>query len=242
MNRDSFSIQNKIVVCDPVLTEYLKETYSGDSWVYERMRDSGDTRCLRGRIPVFAGDLDGLKTVVKRHVHGGFLAGLTGDRFISPSRILNSMKAADFLRDNGIRTPGYRFIAWERTGLFIRMESGVAFEHDAIDASDFFFARDTHPDKARTSAIQLGKFVRSLHALHFRHPDMNLMNFLIRAGGKIILVDLDKSKPPVKKLSRRGREWNMKRLIRSIRKQGRARDPEYVRHLIDGVWEGYKTP
>nr|HPQ42355.1 hypothetical protein [bacterium] len=174
MKRVRRVIRGKNVICHPALTGFLENTYTCGQWVYDRVKQSGNAIYLRGRIPVLAGNLEGMPTVIKRHVHGGLLARLTGDRFLSANRVTGALNASDMLIQNNIATPEYRFVTWERSGIWVRMESGVAYAHDAVDASDFFFGsnRENGFVNFEDMAQSLGRFVYRLHRTGYRHPDL----------------------------------------------------------------------
>jgi len=159
--------------------------------------------------------------LVKRITHGGILAPITRDIFLSSKRLTNTLEAADFLKKHDINTPEMVFIAWELTKTGYRCESGVDYIPDSIDASDYFFENDClTTENSEMTANNIGRFVRQLHQIDFLHPDLNLMNFLITNKSEIYLLDLDKASPPSKSLSESQKQKNLARLIRSVRKQG----------------------
>jgi tRNA A-37 threonylcarbamoyl transferase component Bud32 len=222
--RTEFRLGPLTCVCRPSLEPSLRRAYAVAPWVYEALRHAPNAELLRGRRPVVAGRLEnGIAVVVKRLHHGGLLARLTGDRFLTKRRLVTSEAVADFLAARGVATPDVLFAAWRRSGPFVRGELGFERVDGGIDAADFLFARPGGlPLGWRERVSAIGRLVARLHALGVRHGDLNLMNFYLLDTGEVMILDLDKADLRPGSLPEGARRRNLARLERSVRKQGAA--------------------
>jgi hypothetical protein len=224
--RTEFNLGALTCVCRPHLEQPLRRVYAEAPWAYEALRRAPGAELLRGRRPVVAGLLgDGTAVVIKRLHHGGLLAGLTGDRFLTPRRLRTGVTAADFLAANGVATPDVLFASWRRSGLFVRGELGFERVSGGVDAADFLFARPgVLPEGWRGRVGAIGRLVARLHELGVRHGDLNLMNLYLPGGDDVMILDLDKADLRGGPLAAGARRRNLARLERSVRKLG-ARAP-----------------
>jgi len=238
LKRVRFKVGNHTVISDPSFQKVLTEIYLKDDSVYSWIQKYSDTIKLRGRIAVYAGQLADRQVLLKRLSHGGLLAPVTQDIFLSPDRLLDTIKTTDYLLEHSILTPEIIFVAWQPGKIGIRCESAVEYIPDSIDASEYFFNKDNSlPENSSDIAAGIGNLVHQLHDLDFLHPDLNLMNFLIARGNNILLLDLDKASPPSNKLTRLQKQRNFARLIRSVRKQGN--NYSFVESVVDSITSGY---
>ncbi len=220
--RTEFSLGALTCVCRPHLEAPLRGIYATAPWVYEALRRTPGAELLRGRQPVVAGVLgDGVAVVVKRLHHGGLLAALTGDRFLTPRRLHTGVAVADFLAANGVATPDVLFAAWRRSGPFVRGELGFERVSGGIDAADYLFGGlGGLPAGWRGRVGAIGRLVARLHSLGVRHGDLNLMNFYFPEVGDAMILDLDKAELRRAPLSEGSCRGNLARLERSVRKLG----------------------
>ena len=211
-------------LCRSRLEPALRGAYAAAPWAYEAVRRAPGAELLRGRRPVVAGRLaDGTPVVIKRLHHGGALAAVTGDRFLSARRLLAGVAAADFLAANGVATPDVLFAAWRRSGPFVVGELGFARVAGGSDASDLLFAGGGGlPAGWRATVGAIGRLVARLHSLGVRHGDLNLMNFYVSEAGEVMILDLDKAELRGGPLGQGDRRRNLARLERSVCKQGAA--------------------
>jgi len=228
--------------CVPALAEELRRIYLGGGWAYDALYARSAAVLLRGRVPVVAATLGGMPVIAKRLTHGGLLARLTGDRFLTTRRWRAALAAADFLRERDVDTPEPVFAAWRRRGPFVRGELGFRRVMGAIDASDHLFGGAAAlPGGWREAAGAIGRTVARLHALGVVHGDLNLMNFLLPAGGKVMIIDLDKVRLTGTPLGEGARRTNLARLERSVRKQGRLAPAGHVASVLVALHQGYEA-
>lgn len=240
--RVEFTLGQLTCLCRPQLEAPLRLVYASDPWAYEALRRAPGSELLRGRRPVAAGLLgNGTPVVVKRLHHGGLFASLTGDRFLTPRRVITGMAVADFLAARGVATPDVLFVAWRRAGPFVRGELGFERLSGGTDAADLLFTRPGGlPEGWRERVGGIGRLVARLHELGVRHGDLNLMNFYCSAEGQVLILDLDKADMRAGALRERARRHNLARLERSVRKQG-VRSPDDVAAVLTVLRASYEA-
>jgi 3-deoxy-D-manno-octulosonic acid kinase len=103
--------------------------------LYEYAAQHEEARSLSGRGVVYAAPLpNGDRVVVRHNRHGGLLAPLTGDRFLSPTRAPYELEASLQLIANGVPTPEIIAYAVYRAGPLLR-RSDVA-SREIRDSAD----------------------------------------------------------------------------------------------------------
>ncbi|MFH1176783.1 MAG: lipopolysaccharide kinase InaA family protein [Acidobacteriota bacterium] len=226
--------------CDPGLDEVLRAIYAGGEWVFDHLRRQPGAQVLRGRRELVAGELGGEKALIKRLHHGGTLAALTGDRFLSSRRLENQLKCADFLAAKGIVTPATLLVAWRRRCGLVRGEIGVRFIPDALDGGQLLFRPGLRlPDDWERRVAELAALVARLHRLGVRHGDLNLRNFLFLPAGGVAILDLDKA-VRARRLGPWQRRRNLARLVRSIRKLARLATSGDAERVVAALHRAYR--
>ena len=226
-------------MCRPSIADALEQIYAQHKWVYDALAGSSDAGSLRGRQPVISGQLGDVPIVVKRMFHGGFLARLSRDAFLTSARARAHVDLAEYLRSHGVPTPAVAFVSWRRVRGLVRCEIGFERVEGAIDAERYFFEGEL-PSDWRERSERIGALVARLHQIGFLHADLNLMNFLFCAAGKTYILDLDKTTLRTRKPSRTEREGNLARLERSIRKQGKKALSGATEKLVERIRASYK--
>jgi tRNA A-37 threonylcarbamoyl transferase component Bud32 len=227
-------------LCRPYLADELRRIYGAGGSAFDELRDQESSLVLYGRQPLVAGNIATVPVLVKRLFHGGFLANLTRDRFLTSARFRNHIACADFLTSKGVPTPETLFVAWRRRHGLVRGEIGVRYIARAFDASHHLFVRpSTLPADWREKVSAVAVLTAKLHTLGVHHGDLNLRNFLFMPSGETHILDLDKAtrgRPP---LAPGARRRNLARLERSIRKQGKhspAHDVEAILHVLRAAY------
>jgi 3-deoxy-D-manno-octulosonic acid kinase len=241
--RAEFTLGALTCVCLAGLEGELLELYRRHRWVYDALDSSERSSRLRGRRAVVAGELPGgAGVVVKRLSHGGLLAGLTDDRFLTAGRFRTQVLLADHLSSYGVPTPEVAFAGWRRVRGLVRGEIGTRRVAGGQDAADYFFGEPgTLPVGWLGIATAIGKQVANMHRVGVWHGDLNLMNLYLGNRGEVMVLDLDKGVLTPGPVGRGAREGNLARLERSIRKQGRRSAPELVDGVVVAVREAYRS-
>ncbi|HUO84740.1 MAG TPA: lipopolysaccharide kinase InaA family protein [Thermoanaerobaculia bacterium] len=228
-------------LCREDLLEPVTRAYQTDRWVYDALERDPDAVRMRGRRPVIAGKLDQVPVVVKRMHHGGLLAPLRRDGFLTASRVRAHLFLAEYLTLRGVLTAPVAFASWRRVRGFVRCEVGFERIEEGIDADCYFFRRPLVAGEWEARAEDIGALVARLHRAGFLHADLNVMNFLFTPQNQTYILDLDKTAIPSGPLSNRQKERNLQRLERSIQKQGRDHLAAFVESIIARVRAGYRT-
>jgi tRNA A-37 threonylcarbamoyl transferase component Bud32 len=227
-------------LCRPQLSDELRRIYTSGGSVFAELRDQESTQVLFGRQPLVAGIVGGVPVLVKRLFHGGFLALLTRDYFLTSGRLRNHLSCGDFLAAKGVPTPETLFVSWRRRLGLVRGEIGVRYIPKAFDASSHLFLRpDERPADWRERVAAVAAVTARLHVLGVDHGDLNLRNFLFVPSGELHILDLDKAIRRRAPLVAAARRRNLARLERSIRKQGKhapAQDVEEILHVLRAAY------
>jgi tRNA A-37 threonylcarbamoyl transferase component Bud32 len=242
-DRVSFSAKGANVICCRSVYPELKQLYEQHHWIYDYCFTKPEMTIIRGRKPVLMSSIGGIDCIVKRHYHGGLLAGVTQNLFWGKARLLNALKTADYLSENNIDTPSYIFVTWRKSLIWSQYESATVCYHDGRDAAEYLFSSSESKQSNRdllSVARKIGVFIKNLHKANFFHRDLNLMNIYIKNDSRTAVLDLDKCSPPKSHLSCKAKKRNLNRLVRSVRKIGRTHPPQYVESIVCALRQGYE--
>jgi tRNA A-37 threonylcarbamoyl transferase component Bud32 len=229
-------------LCRSYLSEELRRIYGGGGSVFEVLREQESTQVLFGRQPLVAGMVASVPVLVKRLFHGGFLALLTRDYFITPGRLRNHLSCAEFLSAKGVPTPETLFVSWRRRFGLVRGEIGVRYISRAFDASSHLFLPPGElPADWRERVAAIAALTARMHRLGVDHGDLNLRNFLFTPAGELHILDLDKAIRRRAPLAAGARRRNLARLERSIRKQGKHAAPDDVEAIAHALSVAYRS-
>jgi lipopolysaccharide kinase (Kdo/WaaP) family protein len=193
--------------------------------LYEYAAQHEEARSLAGRGVAYAVPLPNGEPVVVRHNrHGGLLAPLTGDRFLSPTRAPHELQVSLRLARNGVPTPAIIAYVVYRAGPLLR-RSDVA-SREVRDASDLgvILARNDATER-RAALDATAALIGALSASGARHHDLNVKNVLLArppGGGRqgsltAYVLDVDRvefGRPGDSRVT----EQNLQRFMRSARK------------------------
>ena len=207
--------------------------------LYEYAARHQASRALSGRGVAYAAPLpNGERVVVRHNRHGGLLAPVTGDRFLTPTRAPYELAAALRLEAAGVPTPRIVAYAIYPAGLLIR-RSDVA-SREILDSSDLAAVLTSgSPTERRASLESAAVLMGHLSASGARHHDLNLKNILLarrterRDSPIAYVLDVDRvefGRPGDSRVTER----NLDRFMRSARKWrelhgARIEDAELVR-------------
>lgn len=190
--------------------------------IYDAAAQDPGARPLQGRGVAYAITLpiSAERVVVRHNRHGGFLAGLTGDLFFTPTRAPYELDVALRLAAAGVRTPVVLMYGITTAAIALRRSDVMTREVEGSrDLSSFLSA--TEPTTSRAEAWEATRgLVRALDAAGARHHDLNVKNVLLsREGGELVahVLDVDRvtfGRPD----STSVRQGNARRLLRSARK------------------------
>lgn len=196
--------------------EMLTEQPTMHAWA---ARQEG-VRAMQGRIPAYAVTLPGVdvNVVVRHSAHGGLLAPITGDLFVSP-RAAQELRISWSLRHVGIPTPrilGYALYPtmagqlW-RADVVTREVMGAADLATVLSREGGAFDGEHSIDAAVT-------LLRRLARTWAHHPDLNLKNVLIAPTETDTLIAYVLDVDTLQFAERNAESLNAARLLRSARK------------------------
>jgi Lipopolysaccharide kinase (Kdo/WaaP) family len=165
-------------VAVPELVPMLHEVLAHGT-LYDFARHRPEAQTLTGRQPAYAIQMpDGPTRMVVRHNrHGGLLAGLTGDRFLRPTRAPLEFRVSTRLQGAAVPTP--RILA------YVVYPSGVVARSDVVTrmaapAWDLAQALAGNDDRWRRRDLDLtATLIATLSRAGARHHDLNSKNVLI---------------------------------------------------------------
>ena len=179
-------------------------------------------RALAGRDVAYAAPLplSDLRVVVRHNRHGGLLASLTGDRFLTPTRAPLELATALRLQEAGIPTPDVvAYAVYEAGGLFRRSD---VMTREVANAADLATLLQGASDGERRMALAAtARLLSRLAAAGARHHDLNIKNVLLRRcdDGAMCAYVLDVDRVAFGRAGDAAlMEGNLRRLERSARK------------------------
>src|SRR5438105_12883709 len=152
--------------------------------LYEFAARQPDAVALTGRAPVFAVNLPGEcgRVVVRHNMRGGWMARISKDLFVLPTRGFRELVASLRLRASGVSTPEVLAYVSYPKNLFLRRFDVATREipngHDLSVA----LMKVTDHDHRMMVLDAVVKLLKALTQAGAHHPDLNLKNVLLTAG------------------------------------------------------------
>jgi hypothetical protein len=178
-----FRVGSSEVVAIEAAADAVREALL-EGTLYEYAARHPRAREFTGRGAAYAVPLPDLVTqvVVRRSRHGGFLAPVTGDRFLAPTRAPRELRSAVRLAACGVRTPELVAYATYPAGPLLR-RSDVA-TREVPRGKDLAVALLNPPaGGAKQELLRAAAgLVAALGRCGARHPDLNLKNVLLAPG------------------------------------------------------------
>ena len=208
--------------------------------LYEFAARQPDAIPLVGRAPVFAVDLPGCgRAVVRHNMRGGWMAKLSKDLFVLPTRGFRELVASLRLRASGVSTPEVlAYVSYPKNLLLRRSDVATREIPNGHDLSVALMKVTDHDHRVMVLEAVV-KLLRALTGAGAYHQDLNLKNVLLTAGegpgldAHVLDVDRVRFSSPGSPLVAKA---NLDRLIRSLRKWRdvhslpySAEDEEYLR-------------
>ena len=195
----------------------------GDGTFYDYAAHAPNARSLQGRSIAYAVCLpDGGPDVVVRHSqHGGLLAGITGDRFLGPTRAPRELHNTLRLTRLSVQTPELvAYATYPAGGPWRRADVATREVANSRDLGTLLI--ETVPGDERAEAWQVvARLLRRMTDGGVRHPDLNAANVLLapdeNGALEAWLLDVDRvwfDEPAHPRVL----EANLRRLMRSLRK------------------------
>lgn len=200
--------------------KYFDEMLHEHRSLYQWAATHPDARAMKGRQIAYAVPLPGVdvNVVVRHSHHGGLLASVTRDVFLTP-RAADELRISWTLRHVGIPTPRVLGYALYPTlhGQLWRADVVTREIIDGVDLADVLSGTGSTSDHVKSIEATV-TLLRRLARTWAYHPDLNVKNILIASDedGEPIayLLDVD-----TLHFAEKNAEWmNVARLLRSARK------------------------
>lgn len=204
------------------LADAVNEALSAGS-LYEYAAHHPQARPLHGRGIAYAVPLpDGAtQVVVRRSRHGGWLAPITGEIFVSPTRAPRELEVSLRLTREGIPTPEVVAYGTYEVAPLLRRADVVTREVPGATDLATTLQRGRDPATVREMVRVVARLFARMAAAGVRHADLNVRNVLIArddsGNGEAWLLDVDRvwfDRPGHPRV----REANLSRFARSARK------------------------
>jgi hypothetical protein len=191
--------------------------------LYDYAAHHPEARPLRGRGVAYAVPLpDGAtRVVVRRSRHGGWLAPLTGEIFLSPTRAPHELEVSLRLARDGVPTPEVvAYSTYEVAPLLRRADVATREVSGAADMVQTL-QRESGPAAVRDIVRAVARLLARMASAGVRHPDLNVRNVLIsrdeNGNREAWLLDVDRVWFDTPRHPR-VMEANFSRFARSVRK------------------------
>jgi tRNA A-37 threonylcarbamoyl transferase component Bud32 len=174
--------------------------------------------------------------------HGGWLAGVLGDRIAGPGRPLAELAVHAQLARAGVPVPRPALVAARRRMPGVWTAAlGTVHEEDARNGIELLSAEPAR-EELLAAAAAAGRALRRFHDAGGRHPDLHVGNLLFRcdrAEQRAWIIDLDGARI-VTRLPTARRMREIMRLHRSLvkRQLAAARAPAVTACFLDAYTAG----
>jgi len=191
--------------------------------LYEFAARQPDAVPLVGRAPVFAVNLPGEcgRVVVRHNMRGGWMAKISKDLFVLPTRGFRELVASLRLRASGVSTPEVvAYVSYPKNVVLRRSDVATREIPNGHDLSVALAKITDHVHRVMVLEA-IVKLLKALTQAGAHHPDLNLKNVLLTAGegpgldAHVLDVDRVRFSSPGSPLVAKA---NLDRLIRSLRK------------------------
>jgi 3-deoxy-D-manno-octulosonic acid kinase len=176
--------------------------------------------------------------VLRHFRRGGFIAGLSQDRYVwtgeAQVRAFAEWRLLEAMTHQSLPVPRPVAAEYRRTGLFYRCDL-ITERIAGAQPLSAVLALDS-PGEASWRAV--GAAIARLHRAGVDHADLNAHNILIGANGAVTVIDFDRGRLRGPGVWSNG---NLQRLQRSLMKISRGLPPQrYSARTWDWFMAGYK--
>jgi len=236
---ERFEVNGARVVAAKGCSSSIREVLEREA-LYDFAARQPDAVPLVGRAPVFAVTLPGCgRAVVRHNMRGGWMAKISKDLFLMPTRGFRELVASLRLRASGVSTPEVlAYVSYPKNILLRRADVATREIPNGHDLSVALAKITDHDHRVMVLDAVVG-LLKALTQAGAHHQDLNLKNILLTAGegpgldAHVLDVDRVRFSSPESPLVAQA---NFDRLIRSLRKWRdlhalpfSAEDEEYLR-------------
>jgi Lipopolysaccharide kinase (Kdo/WaaP) family len=237
---ERFEVNGARVVSAKSCSASIREVLEREA-LYDFAARQPDAVPLVGRAPVFAVTLPGScgRAVVRHNMRGGWMAKISKDLFLLPTRGFRELIVSLRLRASGVSTPEVlAYVSYPKNILLRRADVATREISNGHDLSVALTKITDHGHRVMVLDAVVA-LLKALTQAGAHHQDLNLKNILLTAGegpgldAHVLDVDRVRFSAPGSPLVAQA---NLDRLIRSLRKWRdlhdlpyTAEDEEYLR-------------
>ena len=174
---------------------------------------------ITGRAQVAIHLYEGLQVVSKHYHRGGAMASLLGDKYFGVkaerSRSFREWCMLSTMKKQGLPVPAPIAASRSQHGLMYRADLVTEYIDETQTLADWCMRDPVESSEWR----EIGAVIRRFHNSNVYHADLNARNILIDPGGRISLIDFDKS--GFRLMGESWRASNLARFKRSLDKFAR---------------------
>ena len=215
---ERLQLGHAIAVARSEIAASIREALQSDgpTTLHEYAARHPEARPLAGRGTAYAAPLpsSAVRVVVRHNRHGGLLAPLTGDRFLTPTRAPLELTLSLALARAGVPTPEMLAYAVYPPNALVQRSDVCSREISGGKDLAEVLLRGNDAERAAALA-RAAALVSALSGAGARHHDLNAKNVLLTADRAYVL-DVDRvvmDQTPANALT-----GNLARLTRSLRK------------------------
>lgn len=176
----------------------------------------------KGRNGIRIFNIDDVRLVCRKYVHGGLLRAITGDFFLTGKRAINELEILLYLQSKGFPVVHPYGVLVHGKSLTKKLHLLTVYAENTTDLVDVLRISST---RKRLKLIQkLAKLFWALEMLSVYHPDLHLSNVLVTRNGGLLFLDFDKAhRKTVTKKDMENMFWRLNRFAEKCEMSGRLR-------------------
>lgn len=173
----------------------------------------------RGGIKII--EVDGLKLVVRKYMHGGLFRGITRDFFTSQKRVVAEADILTYLREQRFPVVSPFCALIEHSFLVKRLYLVTGLEEKSINLLESFQQADK---RQRLRLVKkLAHFFWMLEKAGIYHPDLHLRNVLVTPTQDLVFLDFDRARrKSVESKDAESMLWRLGRFVDKMERQGQS--------------------
>ncbi|MCP4488224.1 MAG: 3-deoxy-D-manno-octulosonic acid kinase [Gammaproteobacteria bacterium] len=234
------SKQNQLATCCILQAEDFVDKLEGQHFDVDYWRDApGFSELDGGRGGSVKIELQGLAAVLRQYKRGGLIRYFSADRYIwagkSRSRPWREWQVLRKAHEAGLPVARPLGACFWRSGFYYRAALITAF----LEGTETLAERLARSVLDQNIWFQLGRLLKNMQSLGFRHADLNASNLLIDQDSNIYVIDFDKGQV-MKKLG--NWQWSvLYRLQRSLVKIDSFKNLNYAEDDWQALMDGYQS-
>lgn len=165
----------------------------------------------------------GERALVRRYHRGGAIRHLNRATYLAGRRSYHELWVTERARAAGVSVPFALAAAERRRVVGYSAWLATRWIPDARDLAAWLKGDAVGRQRGESILEMVGRQISAMHDAGIAHPDLNLRNVLVGAGGgEVYLLDFDKARVWAGPVPARRRRADVARLLRSARKLGVA--------------------